>query len=215
MASLETGWDRQAAPQEHHHRDAYAAFLTASTFGAKDNNYYEDVRLLLFALKHDPETRDDRGRDLLVLTTDLVAPEHEKQLEHEGAISRHVEFLDWAFEGSDSPFIPTYKHQETKLRIFEQDDYDTLMYIDADHLVLKPWTELWEEYYSMPMASVTAQEDTVWENGRGIDRTDGPVLFNAGFMIVRPDRNIFRSLLTVTDYYPGFQDQVRLHMSSS
>jgi hypothetical protein len=26
MASLETGWDHQAAPQEHHHRDAYATF---------------------------------------------------------------------------------------------------------------------------------------------------------------------------------------------
>jgi hypothetical protein len=203
MSALDTAH----ASERHHPPTAYATFLTATDANSDDDFYLGLVRLLLFSIKYDPETRDDKGRDFIVITTDLVARKHEELLEREGAIVRHVELLDWAFEGAETPLIERWRHQETKLQIFAQDDYEVIMYMDADHIMLRPWTTLWEEFEAMPVAPLTAHHDSYWQGLMGMDEKE-VVLFNGGFLIVRPDRRIFEELLKVTGFIKGYHDQV-------
>lgn len=84
----------------------------------------------------------------------------------------------------------------TKLNIFRMDNYDVILYIDADCLVVKDITHLLElgKLYHDSEALVAAAPDIL-----------PPDKFNAGVMVIRPDRGVFanmmeqRALLTTYD----------------
>lgn len=84
----------------------------------------------------------------------------------------------------------------TKLHIFRLDNYDVILYIDADCLVVKDVTDLLElgKVYQNSEALVAAAPDIL-----------PPDKFNAGVMVVRPSQAVFdnmmeqRALLTTYD----------------
>jgi glycogenin glucosyltransferase len=84
----------------------------------------------------------------------------------------------------------------TKLHIFRLDNYDTVLYIDADCLVVKDITQLLElgKIYQESEALVAAAPDIL-----------PPDKFNAGVLVIRPSQAVYdnmmqqRSLLTTYD----------------
>ena len=84
----------------------------------------------------------------------------------------------------------------TKLHIFRLENYDTLLYIDADCLVVKEVTSLLElgKIYHKSEALIAAAADIL-----------PPDKFNAGVLVIRPSEAVFknmmeqRSLLTAYD----------------
>lgn len=107
----------------------------------------------------------------------------QKSIENKQVTASHVK--SWSAQGA-----------LTKLHIFRLDNYDVILYIDADCLVVKDVSELLElgKVYQESAALIAAAPDIM-----------PPDKFNAGVMVVRPSRPCFdnmmeqRSLLTTYD----------------
>jgi glycogenin glucosyltransferase len=74
----------------------------------------------------------------------------------------------------------------TKLRVFELQQYDTVVYIDADCLVLRDISDLLErgKVYVESEALIAAAPDVV-----------PPDKFNSGVLVVRPNKQVFENMM--------------------
>ena len=74
----------------------------------------------------------------------------------------------------------------TKLRVFELQQYDTVVYVDADCLVLQDISDLLErgKVYVESEALIAAAPDIV-----------PPDKFNSGVLVVRPNRDVFENMM--------------------
>lgn len=83
--------------------------------------------------------------------------------------------------------VPAWENSEfTKLRVWEQTDFDVLVYIDADCLVLENVDEL----FSRPDPSFCPD-------------VFPPDKFNAGVMVLRPSLETFTKMVDATDKLPS------------
>lgn len=170
----------------------------------------------------------------IVLVTDLVRESKRQALRNDGATVISVEAIkpaDWmmpegnvtelaakqGYSWNQSGIRPEYLEQLTKLRVFELDQFDRIVYIDSNmaltqrldpifdtveaHTVLKNREYLWE----MESADEKQPEDYVlWTIGNGAsgpDSTSWPPDWmhemNAGLFLTRPSKNMFK-------YYMSF-----------
>lgn len=106
-------------------------------------------------------------------------------LQFKQRVSNHASDVD---EGSNETHVPAWSQQGalTKLNIFSFEQYDTLVYIDADCVVLKDLAHLLElgKVYQESAALIAAAPDIM-----------PPDKFNAGVMVIRPSESVFRNMM--------------------
>lgn len=137
---------------------------------------------------------------LLVLTTDLVSPQSLATLDSRNIKHKYVQRIKNPNElGNDER---NFRHMYTKLRIFEQDEFDKVVYIDADMLVCCNIEELFDcQHMSAVVAGALNPVNSHWD------------ALNAGFLVVVPDRALAEQMYALIDTTPSDDgsDQGFLH----
>lgn len=81
----------------------------------------------------------------------------------------------------------------TKLNIWKLTDYDRLVYLDSDMLVLKNIDNLFNLYPELSINQIIASSDSGW-----------PDIFNSGLFIIKPDLETFNKLIDFYNNYSSF-----------
>jgi alpha-N-acetylglucosamine transferase len=196
-------------------RRAYATFLaTRLQDPSAEDAYFTAVRVLNYQLQHSPGTRTRLPIPFLVLVAPFVSEEKRAILTAEGAVVLPVELLesevaDWVRPGEER-----FVDQFTKLRLFEQTQYERILYLDADMLLLRSLDDIWDEPVArevLPTLSAApstrpeavAQLDALIPDNYtlvGVSDTGGaqhpfpPIItpqMNGGFFLLRPCKQLF------------------------
>jgi len=99
-----------------------------------EDSYYIGTRTLVYQLRHSPETRINSFIDLIVLATPDVSQSKRERLEKDGAtvLTVSVPKNDWATTDK-----PRWRDALAKLRVFELTQYEKILMIDSDMLLVK------------------------------------------------------------------------------
>ena len=199
-------------------RYAYATLLTSD-----DESYFTAARVLSYQLLSDPETRTNQSIPFVVMVTKLVPKHQRQQLARDGASVVYVEDVPlpwWIRQRLRRP--SRFGDQFTKLRIFQMLEYDLVLYLDADNLLMKPLDGAFEDDACRPSdtqvsnpsilerdRSLTPPAQYIFaarpDNGRSNDGSNGgnyehPIppmerdQLSAGFWVAAPSNEIY-------DYY--------------
>lgn len=207
---------------------AIATFLTGgekTSVPMEDDFYFQAARVLTYQLLHDSETRSKR-KDIpfLVLCTESVTPDRRKRLELDGAIVEVVADVPlprWVSTG-----VTRWKDQFTKLRIFEMVEYERVLFIDADTLIMAPMDGIFNELMiQVPMTTLfggtrglkgdekplpsnytfAARSDNAFSGERDHPYPPPPTEnFSAGFWLGAPSLEMFDYLLSITRHWRRF-----------
>lgn len=185
--------------------EAYVTFLAHSDDPRPW--YFNAVRRLMFQLKYDPLTLDPHPKDFVVITTPGVPEWQLEQLREEGAIIASRPLIDHL--PLPEKGISRYAEVYTKLFIFNLTDYERVLFVDADQLMVKPLTRIWDDPNAWPESGMAAcgESKSAWDHPTPIEDQN---YFNSGFMLARPDEKTFNELLQEKDFDPWFPEQVRL-----
>ncbi|WVR03720.1 hypothetical protein IAU60_000715 [Kwoniella sp. DSM 27419] len=198
--------------------EAYVTFLSSVT----DSHYLLSTRLLIHKLLHDPLTADTSTprRDVVVLTTLQIGSDVEDVLVGDGAKVRRVDLLDGfpvpeSIRGEENHH---WKDQYTKLHLFNMTDYSRVLYLDNDVLLLKSLEPIWSAPGSELVHGLAGvgerRKDEVVESDKRVEPSSGDEersYLNAGFMLLRPDRQLFDTLREVRGYQPFYMEQALLN----
>ena len=110
----------------------------------KVDHYFESVTIIAHQLLHNPYTKDPLNREFLVLATDSVKPKQVSILQQLGAQVRVVPSLAPPSNVDLGRMNHRWKDQFTKLLLWNMTEYRRIVYIDADSLVIKPISELFD-----------------------------------------------------------------------
>ncbi|KXL51058.1 glycosyltransferase family 8 protein [Acidomyces richmondensis BFW] len=212
---------------------AFATFLGRDSDGGNNtdynsDNYYVGVRILAYQLLHDPETRSNIP--LIVLVTQNVENVKRQQLQRDGAIIWEVAPIDPGLLRTEE------KHwQDTlaKLRLWQLTQFERIAFLDADTVLFQSIadifndpavaiqeTDILEEISAVPKEYAFAgNKETEWSHRwpPTEEHVDFPNInyFNAGFIILRPDTELFKyyiSLTKVSDLFDAhFMEQSLLN----
>lgn len=187
-----------------------------------EDHYFTGVRMLMYQLLHNPETRTNTSIDFVVLVQKDVPQKNRKQLTMEGAIVKEVEDVkfDWIKPGRDR-----WAHVMTKLRVFQLVEYEKVLLLDCDIVV----TQRLDAIFDDPAAQVAenlgdtekimddeapqpstylmagncgptpARPEGLWPGFRG-NR------LNAGFVILQPSEKMYQhqySVASIEGRFPG------------
>ncbi|WVQ78831.1 hypothetical protein IAT38_000922 [Cryptococcus sp. DSM 104549] len=204
------GAESNSAPQGK--GEAYVTFLSSIS----DPWYLTSTRLLLYQLRHSPPTSSPRP--FVVITTSQIPASTEAQLRREGAVVKRVELLD-GFP------VPTgiagernhhWKDQYTKLHIFNLTEFDRVLYLDNDMLLLQPLDSVWdapEAQAELAGVGERSKKEAVESDARvmtGVEAKERDYL-NAGFMLLKPSEERFEELRGVRGYEPFYMEQALLN----
>lgn len=106
--------------------------------------YFETVTIMAHRLLHHEFTKDRQGREFIVLATDHVKEKQIKILQDLGATVQIVNPLPPPSNVNPDEVYGRWKDQYTKLLLWNMTQYERLVYIDADALVIKPIEELFD-----------------------------------------------------------------------
>ncbi|KAF1989925.1 glycosyltransferase family 8 protein [Aulographum hederae CBS 113979] len=200
---------------------AYATFLSTRLNGPQDDDpYFTAARVLAYQLLNQPSTRCNESIPFIVLVPPHVAKSKREVLKASGATIVPVSLLtpktDWAHPGSER-----FQDQFTKLRLFELEEYDRIMYLDSDMLITKPLDGIWNEpaatkiYKSnktLASSDESALPDSYMITGVGetfgVDHTDlqeSPDMLNGGFFMLRPDKALFKHYVSILNIPNRFE----------
>lgn len=204
-------YDQSPIPHTAHSEPrAYATFLsTRITDPSEDDAYFTAARVLAYQLLHHKSTKTNLDIPFIVLVAPHVTVEKQKILADEGATVIPVDLLEpdtdtnWIQPGEER-FIDQF----TKLRLWTLTQYERILYLDADMLLMKSLDEIWDE----PVASQTSQTlssdtdsrygDPLPENYTmvGVSDTGAAVhpfpplttsQLNGGFFLLRPSLQLY------------------------
>ncbi|CBY01000.1 hypothetical protein IAQ61_011899 [Plenodomus lingam] len=185
----------------------------------EDDQYFIATRILIWQLLHNPETRTN-GIDVVVMVDPTIDSRRRERLAKDGAIIYPVEFLTGTVELH--PGRPTWNNIMTKLRVFEMTQYELVLVIDGDSMLLhsldgvfddpatRPQKTLPHEpregFAPMPSTYVLAGLSEIFDSNHQFPPTPGdiktPGYMNAGFFVCSPSKELFeyyRSFLLVPD----------------
>jgi len=114
------------------------------------------------------------ARDIIILVTPNVTEATRRKLRADRVLE--VEPIAAPHEATDACWSGS---GYTKLRVWELEDYDALVYLDADALVLEPIDDLFERRVDFAAAPDVFPPDK----------------FNAGVLVLRPNRAVFARML--------------------
>lgn len=175
-----------------------------------DPLYFRATRTLLFQLRHDPVTRDPLSRPVLLIVTPEVSQSTLDQLAYEGATIRVVENItSIKGVGEDNRWRGLY----TKLRIWELEEYDRILLLDADQMLVEPIDKIWDDPASV---NLTAGGLAAVSDNAGVDhKIPSPThgYLNGGLLLVRPSKVRFEQLLATnaSNFDTGMMEQALLN----
>lgn len=201
---------------------AIATFLTGQ---GKDDAYFTATRILTYQLLHAPETKlNSTDITFLVLCSSSLPVAQKRQLQRDGAFVVEVDDVPvnwWIYSG-----VRRWKEQFTKLRIFEMTEYQRVLYLDADILIMAPLDGVFED------PEVATLTPTLFSRESQIRKDESPLpaewlfaarsdnaftgerdhpvpplqssSFSAGFFMVAPDKKIYAHLLSVMSHFHRF-----------
>ena len=198
---------------------AYAVLMTATEkedAGEEDpeeNQYMTSIRLLVYQLLHDPETRTTRSIPVVVVVSPKVSHWRRKQLEDEGAWVK--EFPAIQLDTMKHIVRPRWRHVMNKLNVWRLTQFDKILLLDADVVFFKPVEDVFEEPETDVRVNLGMQNQTMEDEGPQPQRylfaaDSGPVgkeghkwpaqrlsNLDAGFMVLRPSEEVLSHYLKV------------------
>jgi alpha-N-acetylglucosamine transferase len=108
------------------------------------DHYFETVTIMAHRLIHHEATRDPLNREFIVLATEHVKPKQIEILKSLGAVVRHVGVLGPPSNVNPDHVYDRWKDQYTKLLMWNMTEYTRIVYIDADAMIIKPISELFD-----------------------------------------------------------------------
>ena len=159
------------------------------------DSFLPGAQTLLYSVKKHLSNKVAYSPELVVLVTPDVSPQTHKQLEPFCTRVISVDDIHFPEHSIDSKIPkqePLHRSLDnhcpglTKLRIFQLQQYDTVLYLDCDCLVLKDVSPLLElnKIYVESEALIAAAPDVI-----------PPDKFNSGVMVVRPNRKTFENMV--------------------
>jgi lipopolysaccharide biosynthesis glycosyltransferase len=159
------------------------------------DNFLPGVLALNASLK-----KYNKAYDLVVLVSDLVSD----------GIFNFLDFKQIKFQKVEQIKNPqklknderSFKYMFTKLRIFEMFEFDKVVYLDADMLICNNIEVLFNvPHMSAVVAGGLYPGNETWKD------------FNAGFLVVEPNRDLFANLCSSISHLPSDDggDQGFLH----
>ena len=206
---------------------AFVAFL-ADNWQHKefdDDNediYFYSTRVMGYQLMHNPETRTNTSIPFVVLTTKSVSERKRARLRQDGAIVLVVDDVplpDWFSIGN-----PYWLDVMTKLRVFQQTQYEKILLLDADVLPVRrldgvfqdPATEVVEPLHDrkregdqIPLPATYMFAGMTNGGGREHDSATEEKYYasmakyneleqvNAGFLLAAPSQEIYNYYISV------------------
>lgn len=215
---------------------AYATFLsTRISDPNEDDAYFTAARVLAYQLLHHESTKTHLDIPFIVLVAPHVTVEKQKILADEGATVIPVELLEpdaetnWIHPGEER-FIDQF----TKLRLWTLTQFERILYLDADMLLMKSLDGIWDEpvtnqtYQTLPSDKDSSYDDPFPANYTmvGVSDTGGarhpfPPLttsqLNGGFFLLRPSLQQFqyyvKLLNTPFAFDSGLMEQSLLNLA--
>ncbi|KAK8861668.1 hypothetical protein IAR55_002491 [Kwoniella newhampshirensis] len=173
--------------------EVYMTLLSSSDIP----EYYLSTRLLLYSLSHGPLTRDTE-RSFVVHVTPRTPLGWIETLRSEGA---SIEYTDLVTGLPLSRTEARYQDVYTKLAMWNMTQYSRILFLDADHLVLKGLEEIWDDEGGWSESGLGA----IGASSNGFaEKAD---YFSAGFMMLRPDRERYEELLNVRGFNAIWREQ--------
>lgn len=207
-----------------HKKYAYATFFSGpiNDTGA-DDKYFTAARVLTYQLLHHPDTKTTHDYPLLILTPHHVDTGKTDVLAREGATVVRTDVLnaenDWVHPGRES-----WSEQFTKLRLFTMTQYERILFIDLDMLLLRSMDPIFDEdvvrnvMHTLPERNTKDDEAPlpdhyvfvgVADAGGPHDSTpQGGDYVNGGFWLMRPDPVLYDHYVSVMNTPGRFDDSV-------
>jgi alpha-N-acetylglucosamine transferase len=210
---------------------AYVTFLSGTVDSGDDleaDNYLQAVRILIWQLKHNPSTRTTH--DVVVMVTPSVSASRRIQLEKDGALIHPVEFLHTDNDDWIHAELHRWDDVMTKMRVWEMLQYDRILMLDGDSMLLKSLDGVFDDPHAHPLHTkphsandtglpetyLLASNSEVWDSTHKFPPQDGTGLkgigrMNAGFFILQPSLAAFeyyKSLIaTPHSFDPKYPEQ--------
>lgn len=186
----------------------------------EDDKYFQAIRILIWQFIHKPETRTKH--DVIVMVTPTVTQARRDRLEKDGAIVHAVEFLHTANDSWVHPEVHRWDDVMTKLRVWEMTQYDRIVVMDGDSMLLKNLDPVFDDPAAqllatkpsndtdLPSTYLLASNSEVWDSSHTFPPTHGtglkgPGNMNAGFFILAPSLPVFEYYKTLLNT-PGSFD---------
>jgi len=128
----------------------------------------------------------------LIAMTHELSEESFQKLKTTGIICRKVEKIDsiHAGIGNNKPRLTDFTYTYTKLHVFGYEEFDKVIFLDCDLIVVKSIDHLFDEVEE----DFAACDCTpYWDN-----------IFNSGVMVIRPDKKVFADLLVKKDILSSY-----------
>ena len=161
------------SPVTNRTRFAYVGMHYEGT--PRDDEYLLGLRTLIFSLQS-----SGTQQDIVVLLSDNVRQSTRQQLQAANVILHTVPNLPNPFKASDSPsrrrtYKPRFEFTFNKLYLWSLTQYERVVYLDSDNVVLSNADELF----------LCGKFCVVFMN---------PLLFHTGLMVIAPDTDTFTQL---------------------
>jgi alpha-N-acetylglucosamine transferase len=213
---------------------AYVTFLSGTVDQDDDlekDNYLQAVRILVWQLVHNPETKTKH--DVIVMVTPTVSESRRARLKKDGAIIYPVEFLHTENDG----WIKAQQHRwddvMTKMRVWEMTQYSRILMLDGDTMLRSSLDGVFDD----PGAQILRTKDTrslnytalpgeaplpetyllsslseVWDSSHTFPPGEGTGLktigyMNAGFFIMAPSLPAFEYYKSLMDIENSFKPE--------
>jgi alpha-N-acetylglucosamine transferase len=211
---------------------AYVTFLSGTVDQDDDlekDNYLQAVRILVWQLVHNPETKTKH--DVIVMVTPTVSESRRARLKKDGAIIYPVEFLHTENDG----WIKAEQHRwddvMTKMRVWEMTQYSRILMLDGDTMLRTTLDGVFDDpgaqilrtkdvkslnYTSLPGEAplpetyLLASLSEVWDSSHAFPPGEGTGLktigyMNAGFFIMAPSLPAFEYYKSLMDIENSFK----------
>lgn len=223
-----------AVPNEP--RRAFVAFLEAHTGTNRgdeaqgmttedEDDYFVATRVLGYQLMHQPETRSNTSIPFIVVASSEVSQSKRARLEKDGAKVVVVDSI------SDPEWLDTkrqYQGVMTKLRVFQQTEYEKMLYMDADMFIARRLDAIFEDEgtriqrpkkdvdnknEAAPLPSSFMLAGQAQQTDRVHKYPPDPSLewMCSGFMVFKPSQEIFEYYTSIMErensFDPNFPDQ--------
>lgn len=203
-------------------KNAFVLFLTDySAADGKDgtDDYYTATRVLLYQLLHAPSTCTQASIPVVILATDSVKTAHIARLRASGADVRIVDRVKAA------PWMgvietPRWRDIFTKLRAFELSEFEKVLVLDADMLLVDRLDGIFSDLATdilapnpalarsdegpLPSKYMFSAQIITNDTSHGYPPVGAPY-FSAGFFLCHPSAEIMKyydSLMQIRDRFP-------------
>ncbi|KAI9720149.1 MAG: hypothetical protein M1828_005795 [Chrysothrix sp. TS-e1954] len=143
-------------------RLAYATFLSPAVaeeeaLSTQHDLYYLSVRMLVYQILHADSTRSPLNLPVIVLVTHDVPEDQIQQLEKDGAQVVTVDAIEEGLEWMKEPGEPRWRDVLSKMRLWQQTQFDRILFLDADTALLRPLDDIFKDNSTLSIDTLGTQ----------------------------------------------------------